>query len=86
MKNTNGVIIRLHSQQNGITVSSGRYEIFVQLGRSRPGRACPEMTSPVAPDGAGASSCRETVIKPAYSGVYLQLPTRNGCANGYERQ
>ncbi len=32
MKNTAGVIIRLHSQQNGITVSSGRYEIFVQLG------------------------------------------------------
>jgi hypothetical protein len=32
MKNTNGVIIRLHGQQNGITLSSGRYEIFVQLG------------------------------------------------------
>lgn len=32
LKNTAGVIIRLHGQQNGITVSSGRYEIFVQLG------------------------------------------------------
>jgi hypothetical protein len=32
LKNTNGVIIRLYAQQNGITVSSGRYEIFVQLG------------------------------------------------------
>ena len=32
LKNTNGVIIRLAGQQNGITVSSGRYEIFVQLG------------------------------------------------------
>ncbi len=32
LKNTSGVIIRLSGQQNGITVSSGRYEIFVQLG------------------------------------------------------
>jgi len=32
LKNTNGVIIRLYGQQNGITVSSGRYEVFVQLG------------------------------------------------------
>ncbi len=32
LKNANGVIIRLSGQQNGITVSSGRYEIFVQLG------------------------------------------------------
>ena len=32
LKNTNGVIIRLHGLQNGITVSSGRYEIFLQLG------------------------------------------------------
>jgi hypothetical protein len=32
MKNTNGVIIRLHGLQNGVTVSSGRYEIFVRLG------------------------------------------------------
>ena len=32
LKNANGVIIRLAGQQNGITVSSGRYEIFVQLG------------------------------------------------------
>lgn len=32
MKNTNGVIIRLHGLQNGLTISSGRYEIFVQLG------------------------------------------------------
>ena len=32
LKNTHGVIIRLHGQQNGITVSTGRYEIFVQLG------------------------------------------------------
>ena len=33
LKNANGVIIRLAARQNGITVSSGRYEIFVQLGR-----------------------------------------------------
>ncbi len=32
LKNTAGVIIRLHGQQNGITVSSGRYAIFVHLG------------------------------------------------------
>jgi len=32
MKNTNGVIIRLRGLQNGITVSSGRYQIFIQLG------------------------------------------------------
>jgi hypothetical protein len=32
LKNTNGVIIRLGALQNGITVSSGRYEIFVRLG------------------------------------------------------
>jgi len=32
LKNTNGVIIRLHGLQNGGTVSSGRYEIYVQLG------------------------------------------------------
>ncbi len=32
LKNTNGVIIRLHGRQNGITLSSGRYAIFVQLG------------------------------------------------------
>ncbi len=32
LKNTNGVIIRLAGQQNGISLSSGRYEIFVQLG------------------------------------------------------
>ncbi len=32
MKNANGVIIRLHGLQNGVTISSGRYEIFVQLG------------------------------------------------------
>jgi hypothetical protein len=32
LKNTNGVIIRMTGLQNGITISSGRYEIFVQLG------------------------------------------------------
>ena len=32
LKNAHGVIIRLSAQQNGITVSSGRYAIFVQLG------------------------------------------------------
>jgi hypothetical protein len=32
LKNTNGVIIRLSGLMNGITVSSGRYEIFVRLG------------------------------------------------------
>lgn len=32
LKNANGVIIRLAGRQNGITLSSGRYEIFVQLG------------------------------------------------------
>ena len=32
LKNTQGVIIRLRGLQNGITVSSGRYAIFVQLG------------------------------------------------------
>ena len=32
LKNTNGVIIRLRGLQNGITVSSGRYQIFIQLG------------------------------------------------------
>jgi hypothetical protein len=31
LKNTTGVIIRLHGQQNGITLSSGRYAIFVRL-------------------------------------------------------
>ncbi len=32
LKNANGVIIRLAGRQNGITLSSGRYEIFIQLG------------------------------------------------------
>jgi hypothetical protein len=32
LKNANGVIIRLYGQQNAITVSSGRYELFIQLG------------------------------------------------------
>jgi hypothetical protein len=32
LKNTNGVIIRMRGLQNGITVSSGRYDIFIQLG------------------------------------------------------
>ncbi|HXZ16907.1 MAG TPA: hypothetical protein VEH77_13185 [Roseiarcus sp.] len=32
LKNTNGVIIRLRALQNGVTVSSGRYEIYVRLG------------------------------------------------------
>lgn len=32
LKNTNGVIIRLTGLQNGVTVSSGRSEIFVRLG------------------------------------------------------
>ncbi len=32
LKSTSGVIVRLYGQQNGITISSGRYEIFVQLG------------------------------------------------------
>ncbi len=32
LKNTNGVIIRLAGRQNGVTLSSGRYEIFIRLG------------------------------------------------------
>lgn len=32
LKNTHGVIIRLSGLQNGFTVSSGRYQIFIQLG------------------------------------------------------
>jgi len=32
LRNTNGVIIRLTGLQNGVTLGSGRYEIFVRLG------------------------------------------------------
>jgi hypothetical protein len=33
LKNRNGVIVRLNAQQAGITLTNGRYEIFIQLGR-----------------------------------------------------
>lgn len=32
LKNTYGVIIRLRGVQSGVTVSSGRYQIYIQLG------------------------------------------------------
>ena len=33
LRNNHGVVMRLASLQNGITVSSGRYEIFIELSR-----------------------------------------------------
>jgi len=33
LKNRNGVIMRLNAQQAGITLTNGRYEIFIQLSR-----------------------------------------------------
>ena len=33
LQNRNGVIMRLAAQQAGITLSNGRYEIFIQLGQ-----------------------------------------------------
>jgi hypothetical protein len=33
LENRNGVIMRLNAEQAGITLSNGRYEIFIQLGQ-----------------------------------------------------
>jgi hypothetical protein len=33
LENRNGVVMRLNAQQAGITLSNGRYEIFIQLGQ-----------------------------------------------------
>lgn len=33
LRNNHGVVMRLTGLQNGITISSGRYEIFIQLSR-----------------------------------------------------
>ena len=32
LQNNHGVVMRLSAQQAGITLSNGRYEIFIQLG------------------------------------------------------
>ena len=33
LQNNQGVVMRLNARQAGITLSNGRYEIFIQLGR-----------------------------------------------------